>query len=138
MFKRQAMNRPGIIEGLQIRVGHTTATSLQTTAWDAFSGPTVATTPVNYQPVLGNNTFTLTGGFNWNGTDNLMIEVCNGGLSDFTGNSTTPWTTGLSFNASHTYRADNLGNLCGTATTTNTGTQTTSPNTIFDWTPDGV
>ncbi|MFY7793647.1 MAG: beta strand repeat-containing protein, partial [Chitinophagaceae bacterium] len=130
-----AMNSAGIIEGLQIRVGHTPATSLQTTAWDVFSGPTVATTPVNYQPVLGNNSFTLPGGFNWNGTDNIMIEVCNGGPSDFTGNPTIPWTTGLSFNASHTYRADNLGNLCGTATTTNTGTQTTRPNTIFSWTP---
>jgi trimeric autotransporter adhesin len=129
------MNNAGIIEGLQVRIGHTAATSLQTTAWDVFSGPTVATTPANYQPILGNNTFTLPGGFNWNGTDNIMIEVCNGGPSDFTGNPTIPWTTGLSFNASHTYRADNLGSLCGTATSTNTGTQTTRPNIIFAWTP---
>lgn len=133
-------NFTGTVEQFSIRIGTTTATTLSATTWETVSNTVVA--PVNYVPVIGVNTFNFTTPYFWNGVDNLVIEICNGdptnstaGVTTWTGNVTVPWTTGLAFNGSHNYRADNLDNLCGTATTTNTGNQTTRPNVTLLWTP---
>jgi gliding motility-associated-like protein len=131
------------IEQLQFKIGHTTATTLSTTAWDAFTGATVETAKVDYQPLVGVNSFNLPTNFFWNGTDNIIVEVCygdpnSGSTSTWSSNAVVPWTTGLSFNASHTYAVDNAGNLCGTPISTNTpttATQTTRPNITFGWIP---
>ncbi|MBI1344516.1 MAG: T9SS type B sorting domain-containing protein [Terrimonas sp.] len=125
-------------EQYTISVGTTATSSLDATTWEP--GTTVVYGPVDYLAVVGINSFKLSTPFFWNGTDNLVIEICNGdpnnattGLTTYTNNPTIAWTTGLAFNGSHTYRADNNGNLCGSATTTNTGTQTTRPDIIFTW-----
>ncbi len=125
------------IQNLTIKIGTTSTASLSAASWEP--GTTTVYGPVNYLAVVGINTFTLTSPFFWNGTDNLIVEVCNGDPANntgtfWTGNPVVPWTTGLSFNGSHTYRADDEGNLCGTASVTNDGTQTTRPNIIFNWT----
>ncbi len=130
----------GTIQSYQIKIGGSSVASLGTTSWENV--PTTVFGPVDYVATAGVNTFTLSSPFFWNGTDNIIIEICNGlagnetdGITHFTVNPTIPWTTGLSFNGSHTYRADNVGNSCGTTVTTNTGTQTTRPNIIFNQTP---
>lgn len=138
-FNVVSLGTAGLIEKMTIRIGHTSANTLATTSWDAFSGSTVATAQIDYQPVAGINSFALPGGFFWNGSDNILIEICNGEPNNtsgtfYTQNPVIPWTTGLSFNGSHTRAADNLGNMCGTTETTNTGAQTTRPNLIFVWT----
>lgn len=134
------LNAAGVTEKLVIRVGSTSAATLSSNSWDAFTGTPVETTPVDYQPVMGENTFTLPAPFTWNGTDNILIEICNGDPTNssgifYTHNAEIPWTTGLSFNGSHTYIADNGGSLCATNSTLNTGTQTTRPDIIFSWIP---
>lgn len=141
-FNVISVGTTGVVEGFQIRIGHTTATTLLAGAagWDAFSGATVSTVATNYQPVTGINTFVLPATFNWNGSDNIMIEVCNGDPASttavfWTENPVIPWTTGLAFNGSHTYRADDLNSLCGTTTAAENGTATTRPNITFAWTP---
>lgn len=122
----------GIIDQYGIKMLSTTATALNLTTWE--TGATTVYGLTDYTPVLGVNTFVFNTPFFWNGTDNIIVEICNGSAtSTFTNNVTVPWTTGLGFNASHTYRADNLGNLCATTTTTNTGTADTRPNTTFGW-----
>jgi gliding motility-associated-like protein len=130
----------GTIQSYQIKIGGTSVASLGTTTWENV--PTTVFGPVDYVATAGINTFTLSSPFFWNGTDNIIIEICNGlagnetdGITHYTVNPTIPWTTGLSFNGSHTYRADNVGNSCGTTVTTNTGTQTTRPNITFNQTP---
>jgi trimeric autotransporter adhesin len=133
-----ALNGAGLIELLNVKIGTTTVGSLGTTTWETVTTTVIA--PFNYQPVAGINTLTFATPFFWNGTDNLIIEICNGEPGNgtgtwFTNNPTVPWTTGLAFNGSHTYRADNVGNSCATTVTTNTGTQTTRPNIVFSWTP---
>ena len=135
-----SLGTAGLVEGMVIRIGHTTVTTLSTSAWDPFSGVPVSTVSTDYQPVNGINTFNFPVPFSWNGSDNILIEICNGEPGNatgtwFTSNPVIPWTTDLTFNGSHNYRADNLGNLCSSATTTNTGTQTTRPNITFSWTP---
>ena len=137
-FSVATLGTAGVSEGLTYKIGTTTATTLGSTTWET-PGATVYG-PVDYQPVAGVNTFNFIAPFMWNGTDNILVEVCNGASNSTTGtfftvNPVINWTTGLSFNASHTYRADDLNSLCGTTTTTNTGTQTTRPNIVFEWTP---
>lgn len=136
-------NFTGSIEQFSIRIGTTTATTLSATTWENITNTVVA--PVNYTPVIGVSTFNFSVPFFWNGTDNLVVEICNGdptngtaGVTTWTGNVTVPWTTDLTFNGSHNYRADNLNHLCGTATVTNSGLQTTRPNVTFVWTPAAV
>jgi len=130
----------GNIQSYQIKITSSSVATLGATTWEAV--PNTVFGPIDYVPTIGINTFTFSTPFFWNGTDNIIIEICNGlagneadGIIHYTENPTTPWTTGLSFNGSHTYRADNAGNLCSTPTTTNTGTQTTRPNIIFNQTP---
>ena len=129
---------PTQAEQYTIKIGTSSTPSLNLATWEP--GANTVYGPVDYSAVVGVNTFTFTTPFFWNGVDNIIVEICNGdpsnttGTSQFTGNPVIPWTTGLSFNGSHTYRADNLGNLCNTTTTTNTGTATTRPNIIFGWT----
>ncbi|HSN61793.1 MAG TPA: right-handed parallel beta-helix repeat-containing protein, partial [Ferruginibacter sp.] len=128
----------GLIEQYTLKIGGTSVGTLGTATWEPVSATVFG--PANYQPVVGINTFTFSSPYFWNGTDNIVIEICGGEPGNATGtwftqNPVIPWTTGLSFNGSHSYRADNLGNLCGTATTTNTGTQTTRPNVTLNWTP---
>src|SRR5438046_164790 len=118
-------------ESLTIKIGTTSVGSLTATTWETVSATVYG--PTNYLAVIGTNTFTFTNPFFWNGTDNIIIEICNGdpnNTSDvyWTYNPVVPWTTGLSFNGSHTYANDNEGYLCGTASTANKGDQTTRPN----------
>lgn len=126
----------GVTDQYAIRIGGTTVNTLSASSWE--TGTVTKFGPVDYQVVNGINTFNFTSNFFWNGTDNIIIEPCNGPLVDlgtmWTNNPVIPWTTGLSFNGSHTYIADVL-DLCGTTNTANTGTQTSRPNIIFRWTP---
>jgi gliding motility-associated-like protein len=130
-FTVNNLNNAGVIEEYTIKIAGTTVASLNANTWEP-SGTTVFG-PVNYQPVTGVNSFQTLPAFFWNGTDNILVEICNGGDA-YTTNPSVRWTTGLSFNGSHSYRADNQGNLCGTPNTTSTG-MTTRPDVIFNYTP---
>ena len=129
------------VEQFTIKIGTTSTASLSATAWENVSATVYG--PFNYLPVLGVNSFTFTTPFFWNGTDNIVVEICSGdpnNASDiyYTNNSVVTWTTGLPFNGSRVYAADNGGNLCGITLGTNgsaTTTATNRPNIIFNWTP---
>ncbi|MEO7313202.1 MAG: gliding motility-associated C-terminal domain-containing protein [Chitinophagaceae bacterium] len=126
-----------LIDQYTIKMGATSATTLDPTTWETANQ---VYGPVDYVPVVGSNSFTLTTPFFWNGTDNIVIEVCNGAVSGtstgifYSQNPVVPWTTGLPFNGSHSFRVDNLDNQCGTSTLTESGTPTTRPNVVFAWT----
>lgn len=136
-FNVVTLGTAGVAEQYTIKILSTPVNSLSATSWEP--GAVTVFGPVNYQPVAGINTFTFSAPFTWNGVDNIVVEICNGDptaptATTWTNNPVMPWTTGLSFNGSHTYRADNLGNLCNTTTTTENATQTTRPNITFAWT----
>lgn len=135
-FQVTSVGTASIVEQHTYRVGTTPLTTLDLQSWVA--GTTQVYGPVNYQPVVGINTFNFNSPFFWNGTDNIIIEACGGdpnstGGITYTENPLVTWTTGLAFNGSHTYRNDNENNLCGTANVFNTGDATTRPNIIFSW-----
>lgn len=67
-----ALNGSGIHENFTMRLGNTTATSLS----GFLNAPNeAATTPMDHQPVVGNNDFTLNTPYEWDGTSNLLLEV---------------------------------------------------------------
>lgn len=123
------------VEGFEFKIGTTTSNTLVAGAWNA--GPlTSVYGPANYSVTAGANLIPFTTSFYWNGCDNIIIETCNGDAANttatyWTNNSSFAWTTGLGFNASRTYRADNQGSLCGYTGTTENGTTTTRPNITF-------
>jgi hypothetical protein len=134
------LNGAGLTEKMVIKIGGTAVATLSTSSWDDFTGTPIETLPVDYQAVAGSNEFTLPTPFFWNGSDNILIEICNGEPGNTTGiwytqNPTIAWTTGLPFNASHTVFSDNAGSLCGSTSASNAGEETNRPDIIFSWTP---
>ncbi|TCJ17728.1 hypothetical protein EPD60_05950 [Flaviaesturariibacter flavus] len=131
------------IENLTFKIGTTTANTLNPGQWEPVTQVWTTGVP-GYTPTMGLNTFTFTpSGFFWNGTDNIVVESCNGDPAGITGttwtnNTQVAWTTGLPFVASHLYRADAEGNLCGTASVTPPGFSddpNARPNIVFVYTP---
>jgi parallel beta-helix repeat protein len=135
---------PTAMENMKISIGTTTATALNPATWETVSQVFGGPAGVNYTATVGLNNFLFsTPPFFWNGTDNIVVEVCNGDPANttyisYTGNPVVAWTTGLSFVASHTYREDNVGNACGTALVDPPGFSddpNARPNIVFTWTP---
>lgn len=124
-------------DNLIIKIGTTATASLSATAWEP--GTVIVHGPVNHMPVMGNNSFPFILPFFWNGTDNIIIEICTdaGAASSRMANPYVSWTTGLSFNGSHTIGDNFNGNLCDAATGSSQGDQTTRPDIIFNWTAAG-
>jgi gliding motility-associated-like protein len=116
-------------------MGTTIVDTLKPTTWE--TSPAVYYTSSGVTPALGVNSFPFPTNFFWDGTSNILIEICaNGGSSFFnnqTANPTVAWTTGLPFKASHTYGANDISNFCSISTTTETGNATTRPNITFSW-----
>ena len=74
-FTVSSLGTAGVIEGYTIKMKGTTVAALGSTSWE--TGASTVYGPVNYQPVAGVNTLTLITPFSWNGTDNILIEICN-------------------------------------------------------------
>lgn len=124
------------VDKLTIKIGTTTNGSLNATTWEP--GTVTVFGPANHLPVLGNNSFNFTTPFFWNGTDNIVIEICTDAsvLGTRTANPYVAWTTGLPFNGSHTIGEIFNGNLCDAdaASYSNKGDQTSRPDIIFNYT----
>lgn len=126
------------VEHYTIKIGTTTTTALATNSW--IAGTTVMYGPVDYTPVPGKNTFTFPAPFLWDGTSNLVVEVCNGDPDNanddyYSENASVEYTTNVGFNANHTLTRDDAGPLCDITTGTLTGTNRTyRPNITFNWT----
>lgn len=121
------------IDNLNFKIGTSATTSLGANSWEpgtvaVYSAPT-------YTPVLGTNTFTLTAPFFWNGTDNIVLEICtdNTDAGGTTANTLVEMTTGLSFNGSHATAENFQGGICNATDKWETGTPTSRPNITFTW-----
>ena len=69
----------GTMGNFTIRMGSTASTSLAATY---ITAPTsVVYGPSSYVPVAGVNAYTFSTPFNWNGTDNVIVQVCHDAVS---------------------------------------------------------
>jgi hypothetical protein len=115
--------------GYTIKLAHTTATSLS-----GYLSPTFTTVygPLNYATTSGANVFPMSGGFSWNGTTNLLVEVCysnaTGTYSDYSYNDIVTGTT-KSYTATYgTY--DDGAYLCA-STGSGSASSSNLPNITF-------
>jgi hypothetical protein len=99
------------LQNFYISIGHTTATALASGAWQ--SNLTTVYTAPTYTEVLGWNTHNFTTPFNWNGNDNIVIEVCFNN-SSYTYNAVTRYTP-TTFNSVLYYNTD-ASTVCPTIT----------------------
>jgi hypothetical protein len=109
---------PITMNGYTIKMAQTAVTVLTTT----FQTPTFTTVfgPVNYTPVLNSiNTHTFSNNFNWDGTSNVIVDVCFSnqviGNAAYVTRRTQP-----GFNTCTFYQADGVGGAgaCSQATGT--------------------
>ncbi|QHS62560.1 Ig-like domain-containing protein [Chitinophaga agri] len=123
----------GLVENYVIKVGFVTLNNLDETRWETVT--TQVYGPTHYQPVAGYNKFQFNAPLTWNGSDNIIVEVCNGDPNGGTSNENpeVAFTTMMPYKAAHTYRGDD-GTECGTTAVSNTGELTTRPDILFTWT----
>lgn len=94
------------MNGLYISMKNTSVSALSTT-WESGL-TTVYTHPsTSFMPTANSvNDFLFQTPFSWDGSSNLLIEVCFNNTAWSSGHS-VKYTTNLGFNASHYYQADN-------------------------------
>ncbi len=94
----------GSIQDYTLKIKSTATTSLGLTTWE--TGAIQVWGPTEYMPIAGVNTFTLAIPFFWDGTSNIIVEVCGGETGIITKNARCTWSGPLGFNGSHTYVSD--------------------------------
>lgn len=93
------------LNGYTIKLIQTTATSLS--SGFNSTNPTVVFGPVNYTPTLGQNTHNFSTPFTWNGTSNLIIDICfSNQITGTTSFQSLARTSTTSFVSSAAYFAD--------------------------------
>lgn len=134
----------GSIEQLKIKIRKTTASKLGdnyccgsggTFSYGWIDSAALVYGPVDYTPTVGINTFSFSTPFSWDGTSNLLIEICNGSPTATTGsyfseNPSITYTATSNYYAQY-YVIDDINGVCST-----TATATVSfnrPNISFDW-----
>ena len=109
---------PGSLNDYTVKMGHTAAAN--SAAHDA-SPTTVVKNPFVYTPAVGMTDITFDVAFVWNGTSNLLVEICTGPSNPYA----TPYggvtvKTGLTDGARFV-QADASGSQCGVNTNTSLG-----------------
>ena len=89
-----------------------TSETVFTTTFDN-DGLTEVYSSATYSPALGWNTHTFTIPFSWNGTSNIIIDVCLGNTSGCTYNPSVYYTSTSSYYRTRYYRSDDYI-ACGT------------------------
>lgn len=102
-----------VMQNFTLKIGETTATSL--TGWVTAGMNTVYAANYNVSGT-GWRDIVLTIPFTWNGTSNLIVEICFGSNGSYT-TSSNVYGTGLANRVWH-YHADNYAGCTGTATGT--------------------
>ncbi|MBL7682457.1 MAG: T9SS type A sorting domain-containing protein [Flavipsychrobacter sp.] len=128
-----ATNGQGPIPGYTVTMGTTTLNDL-TAGWvSGINYPVYTAGTGNYTTTVGTNAFTLPTPFTWNGTDNIVVQVCHGTAArpcyTYTYCASVNWIS-TSWASSAYYRQDCSGSLCATPTGYALYNR---PNTIFTY-----
>jgi len=122
-----AINGTTTYNSYTIKIGTTATTSL--TAWE--TGLTQVFGPQNVNIALGWNTHVLTTPYQWDGTSNVVVEICYDNLAiSYTNNSITPWHC-TTYNSSLYYRSDSQLACPATTQTTSINRPITRFNTVL-------
>ena len=122
-FNVANLNNSADLSDLYISMKNTTTEGL--TEWETDLIPVYG--PINYTPRLGWNLHTLDIPFMWDGSSNIVVEICfkNNGTS----NNASTYLEGPYFSNATRYLRGNLIDLC--ASTSSTSAFSSRPNTTF-------
>ncbi|MFT3911080.1 MAG: T9SS type A sorting domain-containing protein [Ferruginibacter sp.] len=103
----------GSMSNLTFKIGNTSATSTNTT----YLTPTFTTvlTLASYAPVVGVNSHTFTTPFFWDGTSNIVVEVCGTLATAGSGCTMATYTTGVNTTIGNTGSTTGCADATGTA-----------------------
>ncbi len=122
-FNIQSVNGASNYDNFQIKIGCTSLTTL--TSWQV-NGMSNVLTPQTLNITSGWNTIALTSSFDWDGTSNLIVEICFNNTSS-TFNSSNYYTS--TAYSSVVYYMQNSQNVCGS--TNIFSVSTSRPNIRF-------
>ncbi|RYE19179.1 MAG: hypothetical protein EOP51_20430, partial [Sphingobacteriales bacterium] len=134
-FNVVTLGTSGIHKQYTVSLGSTSVSSLTT----FVTGLNTVFGPVDYQPVAGNNVHAFSTPFIWDGTSNVVVQICHtnddfsGGIN-YTNNAIVNYSV-TPFNSSLTYYVDDLG-ACSSTTVSLTETQ--RPNLKLNGVANGV
>ena len=119
-----ATGTPAALTNYTIKMAHTTAIAITT-----FQTPTFTTVynSASYTPTIGTNTHNYSTPFTWDGTSNVLVDICYANSVVGTTSATMPYTT-TAFGSVVQYYADNAGGAGACSTTTVSATATNRPN----------
>lgn len=117
----------GVHENYTIKLLLTTSVQLINGSWQN-TGITTVFGPVDYTPTVGLNEYALAAPFYWDGTSNLVVDVCHTAIpvnpGNFaTNNAVVQLTTNLSYFGSRTRSKQNDEAICMTNETGEQGTR---------------
>ncbi len=101
-----ALNSCPTLGSFEIKIGSTVTSSL-TNTW--ISGLTSVYSVGSYQPTSGWNNFGFQSTFTWDGTSNIVVEVCSNNSSWITNGNASVNQTATAFNSTHYIRQDASG-----------------------------
>lgn len=116
------------LDGFTIKIGTTTSTQFQWGSNFQTTGLTTVFGPANYTETNGVNMHSFSSPFNWDGTSNLIIDICFNNAS-FTNNASTFFTQ--TTDDMVMYERQDAANVC--STTGNGQRSNLRPNLIFEW-----
>ncbi len=143
-FNVTSLSTPSNLDNFRLKVATTTATDLSASF---VAGATTVFSSPSYLPVLGANTFALSTPLTWDGTSNVVFEICWDNDADNTcgagspvcwGNTPTMSMATAPFNATRAIYDDNTSgtrDMCALDVTDNTTVVGTSrPVIVFGFT----
>jgi len=129
-FNVTTINSGVALEDYVVYIKNTTTNDLNA-AWE--TGLTQVFGPLDYTPATGWNQHAFTAPFFWDGTSNIVVEVCFNNTG-FTDNESVEQTGGLPAGSSRTFRQDAAG-VCGNTSVTTFIDDTQRPNIQFNFLP---
>lgn len=99
-----------------IRIAHTSSSSFSNSNYQSLSSP-VTVFSANYTPVTGWNTHTFSTPFNYNGTSNILVDIC-WNNSSFTSDCSMFATTLTAYRTLYTRQDVASGGVCANASGT--------------------
>ncbi|MCS7074232.1 MAG: PKD domain-containing protein, partial [Bacteroidia bacterium] len=120
-FNVTNVNGSGPFNNFTIKLKNTTTNAL--TAWE--TGLTTVLNPITYTPVVGANDHILNTPFCWDGTSNIVVEVCFNNTT-FGLNASTEMTTGVPGGVTARWYANDVNNVCSSTNLTTTSTNRTN------------
>ena len=91
-----------VVENYKVKVGTTSETALNDVAFSNFDGSYSESVITDYKPATGWNTIQLSTPFLWNGTSNILIEICDG-----SGSAEPSWTNPSVYYTNTSYASSN-------------------------------